>query len=125
MLMFSFSWGGFFLLFQIGFPFPIIIFCLSSNLIYIRHKYFRNPFFRVGERRRRPFFYFSRHAAGLSNRLWVWHPDPGPIPLSRVTLTIYRMALHFGVTILFAGRKNGEKSEDRKVERQCEKGGFF
>lgn len=44
--------------------------------------------------------------------------------MSRATLTIYRMALHFEVAILFAGRKNGEKGEDGKEERQCGKGFF-
>lgn len=64
---------------------------------------------------------FSRLAAGLINNMYG---SGGPIPLFRATLTIYRMALHFGVAILFAGRKNGEKGDDRKEKGSAERGFF-
>ena len=74
-----------------------------------------NIFWELGGERR-PFIYL------FHNRLW--HPDPGPIPLSRATLTIYGMALHLELRSSLLGRKKKERNvRDRKEER-VQKGVF-
>jgi hypothetical protein len=50
--------------------------------------------------------------------------DPGCIPLCRVTLTIYRMALHFEVAISFAGRKMERRERIGKRKGRAERGVF-